>query len=121
MYIQALPFATQLLKFVKNIKEIKVFNYFFKLFKCKPLSGFALNSGGYECYCSGGFRYPQDFEGPYKGIHLIDVNNRKYPLCIKSEALLQFPNWINRYNPDNSYDRTFGGTDYIYVLSGLKL
>jgi len=78
------------------------------------LSGFALNSGGYECYCSGGFRYPQDFEGPYKGIHLIDVNNRKYPLCIKSEALLQFPNWINRYNPDNSYDRTFGGTDYIY-------
>ena len=64
--------------------------------QCLPLAYFGLQQGGYECQCAGGFHYPQDFTGPYKGVELANANALTYPLCLRSERLLQFPNWISR-------------------------
>lgn len=63
--------------------------------ECLPLPYFGLNSGGYECQCIGGFHYPRDVQGPYRGKELGN-NMVPYPLCGKSEGLLQYPNWVSK-------------------------
>ena len=62
--------------------------------ECVPLGGYGMNQGGYECHCRSGYHYPPDFEGPYKGIELLNAKLKSYPLCIPSQGLLQFPTWI---------------------------
>jgi hypothetical protein len=57
---------------------------------------YGLNQGGYQCQCISGYHYPKDFQGPYHGVSLLNGNAFKYPLCIKSEGLLQYPNWISK-------------------------
>jgi hypothetical protein len=61
-----------------------------------PLPYFGLNQGGYECQCISGYHYPKDFQGPYYGSQLLNADAFTYPLCIKSEGLLQYPNWISK-------------------------
>lgn len=63
--------------------------------ECLPLPYYGLNSGGYECQCVGGFHYPPDVQGPYRGKELGN-NMVAYPLCSKSEGLLQYPNWVSK-------------------------
>jgi hypothetical protein len=41
------------------------------------------------------FHYPNDFQGPYKGKEL-GGDIFKYPLCIKSEDLIEYPNWVSK-------------------------
>ena len=60
-----------------------------------PLAYYGLNPGGYECQCISQFHYPNDFQGPYKGKEL-GANFFNYPLCHKSEGLIEFPNWISK-------------------------
>ena len=57
---------------------------------------YGLSQGGYECECASGFHYPYNFKGPYKGVELANADVYTYPLCLKSERLLQYPNWISR-------------------------
>ena len=62
---------------------------------CQPVAYYGLNPGGYECECMSQFHYPSDFQGPYKGKELSgDVF--LYPLCLKSEDLLEYPNWVSK-------------------------
>lgn len=63
---------------------------------CLALPFYGLTQGGYECECTSGFHYPPNFQGPYKGSDLINEDIYTYPLCLKSERLLQYPNWISR-------------------------
>lgn len=63
--------------------------------ECLPRSYYGLSPGGYECQCLSNFFYPPDFQGPYKGKELSD-SAFSHPLCIKSEGLLQYPNWISK-------------------------
>lgn len=63
--------------------------------ECLPLPMYGLTSGGYECQCVGGFHYPTDVQGPYRGKELGN-NLVPYPLCLKSEGLLQYPNWVSK-------------------------
>lgn len=62
---------------------------------CLPLPYYGLNPGGYECECVSQFHYPGDFQGPYKGKEL-GGDFFKYPLCLKSEDLLEYPNWVSK-------------------------
>ena len=62
---------------------------------CLPLPLYGLQSGGYECQCLGEYHYPNNFQGPYMGKD-IDYNPNVYPLCKKSEGLIQYPNWISK-------------------------
>jgi hypothetical protein len=62
---------------------------------CLPTAMYGLQSGGYECQCLSGYHYPSRFQGPYFGKQ-IDYNPNIYPLCIKSEGLIQYPNWISK-------------------------
>lgn len=64
--------------------------------ECLPLPFFGLNQGGYECQCMSGYHYPKDFQGPYLGVRLSNADAYTYPLCVKSEGLLQYPNWISK-------------------------
>lgn len=64
--------------------------------ECLPLPFFGLNQGGYECQCISGYHYPKDFQGPYYGVRLLNADAFTYPLCLKSEGLLQYPNWISK-------------------------
>lgn len=52
-------------------------------------------NGGYECHCAGGFHYPYGVQGPYRGKGLGN-NQSPFPLCLKSEGLLQYPNWVSK-------------------------
>lgn len=63
--------------------------------ECLPLPYYGLTNGGYECQCVGGFHYPMDVQGPYRGKELGN-NMVPYPLCLKSEGLLQYPNWVSK-------------------------
>ena len=64
--------------------------------KCKSRALYGLSQGGYECDCAAGFHYPTNFRGPYRGVELVNSNVFTYPLCLKSERLLQYPNWLSR-------------------------
>lgn len=68
--------------------------------ECLALPYYGLKPGGYECQCINGFSYPYNVQGPYTGPQLHDPSI--YPLCRKSEGLLQYPNWINRNAIENS-------------------
>ncbi len=70
--------------------------------KCIPLSDFGLNNGGYECHCVGGYRYPINYEGPFNGKQLSNRDKTQYPLCMRSEGLLQYPNWIRKVQLNNN-------------------
>lgn len=63
--------------------------------ECLPLPFYGLTNGGYECQCVGGFHYPRDVQGPYRGKELGN-NMVPFPLCSKSEGLLQYPNWVSK-------------------------
>ena len=63
--------------------------------ECLPLSMFGLQPGGYECQCAAGFYYPFGVQGPFKGKELAG-DLHKYPLCSRSENLLQYPSWISK-------------------------
>lgn len=81
-----------------------------------------------------GYRYPQNFEGPFRGKELSDQYRRNYPLCVKSEGLLQYPNWIsksniyypgfetnNRYGTDFNYYRNYATNDlFDYPINSQK-
>lgn len=67
--------------------------------ECLPIPYYGLASGGYECQCLPGFHYPADVQGPYRGKELGN-NLARYPLCLKSHGLLQYPNWVSK----NSFD-----------------
>ncbi len=63
--------------------------------QCLPLANYGLQSGGYECQCISEYHYPPNFQGPYLGKQ-IDYNPNIYPLCVKSDGLIQYPNWISK-------------------------
>lgn len=63
---------------------------------CLPLPMYGLAQGGYECQCVSGYHYPSGFQGPFKGKELGSADAHSYPLCVKSEELLQYPNWISK-------------------------
>jgi hypothetical protein len=63
--------------------------------ECLPVAYFGLMNGGYECQCMGSFHYPFGKQGPYMGKELGN-NQAGYPLCMKSEGLLQYPNWVSK-------------------------
>ncbi|CAF0706838.1 unnamed protein product [Brachionus calyciflorus] len=68
--------------------------------ECIPLPLFGLKPGGYQCQCSSGYSFPFNFQGPFKGTELSS-GNFNYPLCEKSEGLVQYPNWISRNFVEN--------------------
>ncbi len=63
--------------------------------QCLVTAMYGLQSGGYECQCLSGYHYPINKQGPYLGKE-IDYNPNIYPLCKKSEGLIQYPNWISK-------------------------
>lgn len=62
---------------------------------CLPLPNYGLQSGGYQCECLSEYHYPYQFQGPYMGKR-IDYNPNIYPLCMKSNGLIQFPTWVSK-------------------------
>lgn len=69
--------------------------------ECLPKTDYGLRPGGYECECISGFTYPFNIQGPYRGQELSDSNSNIYPLCRKSEGLIQYPNWVNKNAIEN--------------------
>ena len=68
---------------------------------CLPLALYGLQQGGYECQCVNGFHYPLGVQGPYRGKELAggvsdDGLASNYPLCTRSDHLLQFPTWVSK-------------------------
>jgi hypothetical protein len=78
--------------------------------ECLPLPYYGLTQGGYECHCVSSYHYPFNFQGPYKGKELNNADGHTYPLCMKSEGLLQYPNWISKNAIDYIAPNT--GTSY---------
>ncbi|XP_046548278.1 uncharacterized protein LOC124258252 [Haliotis rubra] len=60
--------------------------------ECRPLSGFGLSSGGYECACAPGYRYKNDTQTePFKGVDIEQGTLRDYKIgfeCVKIDEVI---------------------------------